>query len=161
MCVWVCVRVSVYLCVYPNNLIAQSHIAVSLSKTFTYSFFASLLNFDFCLCPAPCPALPLPSQAASLAVHFLHRARQAIIVNASALGTPDRVRPSIRLTLKPQKYVLQRSIVDLVLLQQLLFPHRMRFALQLIDDGILQGECASCRQLIDNVHWKQKRRVRY
>lgn len=89
------------------------------------------------------PIFLMASQLTSLAVHLFQRSRQAIIVDASALGSPHRVCPSIWLAFQAQQYIFQSAIVDLVLLQQFLLAHRMCFTLQLIDDGILQGDGAS------------------
>lgn len=71
-------------------------------------------------------------------VHFVEGARQPI-VDAPALTASHRVRPPIRFALQPEQNVLERSVVHLVLLQQFRFAHRRRrFALQLVDDGVLR-----------------------
>lgn len=125
----------VYECV-ENNLIAQSHIAVSVSSHFRFSFcFLFQCEFWFSIrCHCPVVVVFASILISCLAIHFLQGARQTVIVDPPALRPPHCICPPVRLALQPQQDVLQGSVVHLILLQQLLLAHRVRLALQLVYD---------------------------
>lgn len=75
-----------------------------------------------------------------LELHLFHGPRQSIAIDASSLASSDCVRPAVRFVLQPQQDVLQGSVVDLVLLEQLLLPHRVGLGLELVDDRFLWCE---------------------
>lgn len=129
-------------CIFSDSFVKVYTSVCFFSCLFFLKSFFNYVMFFFSIF-AFAPMFLMASQLTSLAVHLLQCSRQAIIVDASALGSPHRVCPSIWLAFQAQQYIFQSAIVDLVLLQQFLLAHRMCFTLQLIDDGILQGDGAS------------------